>query len=57
MKTEHFQERTPDGHFPYGNRKRTWHHLWKLERKAWRRLIKNNRDVLKPDKIFRAVLK
>lgn len=57
MQSEHVQERTPDGHNPKGNRKRTWWHLWKVEKRAWRRLIKKHKRVLIPDRIFREVLK
>ena len=57
QRSEHVQERTPDGHNPKGNRKRTWWHIWKVEKKAWRRLIKKHRGVVIPDPIFRKVLK
>ena len=52
MRSEHVQERTPDGHNPKGNRKRTWWHLWKLEKRAWRRMLTNHPEVLIPDPVF-----
>ena len=56
QRSEHVQERTPDGHNPKGNRKRTWWHIWTVEEKAWRWLIRKHPAVLIPDPIFREVL-
>ena len=57
QRSEHVQERTPDGHNPKGNKARTWWHIWTVEKKAWRRLIKSRPGIIYPDPIFREVLK
>jgi len=55
MRSEHWQERSPDGHDPSGKKDGSWVHDWEQEAQAWRRLIAKSGRV-RPDPIFRAVL-
>lgn len=57
QRSEHVQERTPDGHNPKGNKARTWWHLWDVERRAWRKFIRKSRGVVVPDEILYEALK
>jgi hypothetical protein len=56
MKSEHYQERTPDGNNPNGSRSGRWVHNWELERRAWLKLLKKHRGRLVPDRVFREAL-
>jgi len=56
QRSEHVQERTPDGHSPRGKKDGAWHHVWSKERIAWRKLIRTHPHII-PDAIFAEVLK
>jgi len=56
QRSEHVQERTPDGHDPSGSFSGDWHHAWGKERAAWRRLVRAHPLII-PDAIFAEVLK
>ena len=56
MRSEHYQERTPDGNNPDGSKSGRWLHDWDLERKAWLRLLKKHGSKLAPDAVFREAL-
>ena len=57
LRSEHVQERAPDGNNPRGSADGRWSHSWKVERRAWRLFVGNNRGVVVPDLIFRDVLR
>lgn len=56
QRSQHVQERTPDGQNPRGSMVGAWHHAWGKERVAWRKLIHLHPIVI-PDAIFAEVLK
>jgi hypothetical protein len=56
FRSDHVQERAPDGNSLEGRKDGKWRHDANVEKKAWKRFLKKNRKV-KPDPIFRSALK